>query len=114
MSKVWRRLQRVGKRAAKFKFSTFNHSLIIDCDSKWQPHNIRLIWTHRNRTYPSRCSSWEPGLKNVYEGLVEWKKQNDIVEFEITLYKNMNEDSFEEKEWILMIEDVKYLKCIFY
>jgi hypothetical protein len=43
---------------------------------------------------------------DVYRGVVEWKKQTDIIEFDVTLYKNMNEDEFEEKEWVLMIEDV--------
>jgi hypothetical protein len=55
-----------------------------------------------------KCSTWEPGLLDVYRGVVEWKKQTDIIEFDVTLYKNMNEDEFEEKEWILSIEDVKH------
>lgn len=44
----------------------------------------------------------------MFRGVVEWKKQTDLIEFDVTLYKNMNEDHFEEKEWILMIEDVTH------
>ena len=57
---------------------------------------------------------WEPGLGNVYQGVVEWSKQSDMIEFDITLYKNMNEDHFEEKEWILMVEDVRRKKIKFF
>ena len=54
MSKVWRRLQRVGKRAAKFKYTTFAHTLTLDCDSKWQANKVCLTWEHRTRKYSSR------------------------------------------------------------
>lgn len=29
-----------------------------------------------------------------------------MIEFEVTLYKSINDDKFEEKEWVLMIESV--------
>ena len=29
-----------------------------------------------------------------------------MIEFEVTLYKSINDDKYEEKEWVLMIESV--------
>ena len=63
MSKVWRRLQRVGKRAAKFRFSMFNNVLTLECDNKWQANKVCLIWMHRNRKYTSRV--YRPNKYNI-------------------------------------------------
>jgi hypothetical protein len=30
-----------------------------------------------------------------------------MVEFDVTLYKSINEDKYEEKEWVLMVEGVR-------
>ncbi|CAF0703528.1 unnamed protein product [Brachionus calyciflorus] len=104
MSKVWRRLQRVGKKAAKYRFTTFSHVLSISCNSKWQPDKVCIIWTHRGRKYQSKYSKWEPGLMNVYDGVVEWEKSTDQLEFDVTLYKSINDSEYEDKEWVLMVE----------
>jgi hypothetical protein len=106
MSKVWRRIQRVGKKAFKYHFVTFSHVISLTCHSKWQPDKICLIWTRRDRQNASKYAQWEPGLVNPYEGTVVWEKSTDLVEFDVTLYKAMNEDRYEEKEWVLMIESV--------
>ncbi|RNA17053.1 EH domain-binding 1 isoform X1 [Brachionus plicatilis] len=104
MPKVWRRLQRIGKKATKYKFTTFGHAVSINCVSKWQPNQVCIIWAHRNRKYQSRYSKWEPGLTNVYEGTVEWDGLVDQLEFDVTLYRAINETDYEEKEWTLMIK----------
>ena len=54
MPKVWRRLQRIGKKATKYKFSTFDHVLTINCVSKWQPNEVCIIWAHRSKMCQSR------------------------------------------------------------
>ena len=128
MSKVWRRLQRVGKKAFKFRYTTYSHALEISCDSKWQPDKICLSWTRRGRKYSSKVGDlwffvvdlnwlkfdgngillklgqWEPGLNNLYEGVCRWDKSSDFIEFDATLYKNLNDNSYEEKEWCLLVE----------
>lgn len=35
MTSVWKRLQRVGKRAAKFQFVACYHELVLECTKKW-------------------------------------------------------------------------------
>ena len=58
MSKVWRRLQRVGKKASKFKFSTYSHCLVIDSNTKWQPDKVCITWSHRDRKISSRVNAY--------------------------------------------------------
>ena len=71
--------------------------------------NLLIIWTtkiflnfynHLN----GKFGQWEPGLADVYKGTVLWEKTSDVVEFDVTLYRGINDGEFEEKEWILMIE----------
>lgn len=62
-----------------------------------------------------KLATWEPSLGNIYDGKVLWDP-NDMIEFEVTLYKSINEDKFEEKEWTLVIESVSIdlrLACVF-
>ena len=35
MTSVWKRLQRVGKRAAKFQFVACDHELVVEGTKKW-------------------------------------------------------------------------------
>lgn len=35
MTSVWKRLQRVGKKAAKFQFAASFQELTIECTQKW-------------------------------------------------------------------------------
>ena len=97
----------MGKKAFKYRFATFSHVLTLTCTSlKWQPDKICLTWTRRDRQNGSKLAQWEPGLANPYEGTVLWDKSTDLIEFDVTLYKAMNENKYEEKEWVLMIESV--------
>lgn len=54
MSKVWRRLQRVGKKATKYKYTTYSHVLKINCTSKWQPDKVCITWSRRERKISSK------------------------------------------------------------
>lgn len=54
MSKVWRKLNRVGKKASKYKFTTHSHILKILCNSKWQPNKICITWMRRGRKISSK------------------------------------------------------------
>ena len=57
MSNVWKRLQRVGKKAAKFNIKTHSHALQIECTPKWQPNKLRIIFSHRERKNISKVKS---------------------------------------------------------
>ena len=105
MSKVWRKLNRVGKKATKYKFTTHSHSVTINSSSKWQPDKIRIIWQRRNRKETSKFAQWEPSLQNPYNGIVYWEKSSDFIEFDVSLYRGINDDAFEEKDWAIFIEN---------
>ncbi|XP_019747475.1 EH domain-binding protein 1-like [Hippocampus comes] len=103
MTSVWKRLQRVGKKASKFQFVASYHELLLECKDKWQPDKLRVIWTRRNRRMCSKPHSWQPGIKNPYRGMVVWPVPENV-EISVTLFKEAGADAFEDKEWTFVIE----------
>lgn len=45
-------------------------------------------------------------MKNPFEGHVYWEKSKDFLEFDVSLYRGINDDKFEQKEWELILENV--------
>ncbi|TNN64259.1 EH domain-binding protein 1 [Liparis tanakae] len=103
MTSVWKRLQRVGKKASKFQFVASYQELVLECSKKWQPDKLRVVWTRRNRRMCSKLHSWQPGIKNPYRGMVVWPVPENI-DISVTLFKEVNADEFEDKEWTFVIE----------
>uniref|UniRef100_A0A668VI94 C2 NT-type domain-containing protein n=1 Tax=Oreochromis aureus TaxID=47969 RepID=A0A668VI94_OREAU len=103
MTSVWKRLQRVGKKASKFQFIASYQELVLECTKKWQPDKLRVVWTRRNRRMCSKLHSWQPGIKNPYRGMVVWPVPENI-DISVTLFKDANADEFEDKEWTFVIE----------
>ncbi|XP_060942006.1 EH domain-binding protein 1-like protein 1 isoform X2 [Limanda limanda] len=103
MTSVWKRLQRVGKKASKFQFVASYQELVLECNKKWQPDKLRVVWTRRNRRMCSKLHSWTPGIKNPYRGTVVWPVPENI-DISVTLFKEANADEFEDKEWTFVIE----------
>ncbi|XP_068455983.1 EH domain-binding protein 1-like protein 1 isoform X7 [Clinocottus analis] len=103
MTSVWKRLQRVGKKASKFQFVASYQELVLECTKKWQPDKLRVVWTRRNRRMCSKLHSWPPGIKNPYRGMVVWPVPENI-DISVTLFKEVNADEFEDKEWTFVIE----------
>ena len=52
-----------------------------------------------------KFTKWEPGFKNIYEGLCKWSP-DDTIELEVALFRQANSNEFETKEWIIIIESV--------
>ncbi|XP_060789752.1 uncharacterized protein ehbp1l1a isoform X5 [Neoarius graeffei] len=104
MSSVWKRLQRVGKRASKFQFVASCHELTVECTSKWQPDKLRVVWTRRNRRICTKLHGWQPGIKNPYRGTVLWQVPENV-DITVTLFKDPNADEFEDKDWTFIIEN---------
>ncbi|CAH8434735.1 unnamed protein product [Schistosoma intercalatum] len=102
---VWRRLQRVGKKAAKFQITASLHELNIECSRQYSPGNLIVVWSRRSRRYSSK--SFEPvkSSSNSNSFKYVWSMPENI-EFVTTLYRNEKAIQFEEKEWICQIEDV--------
>ncbi|XP_044077817.1 EH domain-binding protein 1 isoform X11 [Siniperca chuatsi] len=103
MTSVWKRLQRVGKKASKFQFVASYQELALEFTKKWQPDKLRVVWTRRNRRMCSKLHSWQPGIKNPYRGMVVWPVPENI-DISVTLFKEVNNDEFEDKEWTFVIE----------
>ncbi|XP_047671578.1 uncharacterized protein ehbp1l1a isoform X3 [Tachysurus fulvidraco] len=104
MTSVWKRLQRVGKRASKFQFVASFHELTVECTKKWQPDKLRVVWTRRNRRICTKLHGWQPGIKNPYRGTVLWQVPENV-DITVTLFKDPNADEFEDKDWTLIIEN---------
>ncbi|XP_077448409.1 uncharacterized protein LOC144068067 isoform X3 [Stigmatopora argus] len=103
MTSVWKRLQRVGKKASKFQFVASYQELLLECKDKWQPDKLRVVWTRRNRRMCSKLHSWQPGIKNPYRGMVLWPVPENV-DISVTLFKEAGTDMFEDKEWTFVIE----------
>uniref|UniRef100_A0A8C2W660 EH domain binding protein 1 like 1 n=1 Tax=Chinchilla lanigera TaxID=34839 RepID=A0A8C2W660_CHILA len=104
MTSVWKRLQRVGKRAAKFQFVACYHELVLECTKKWQPDKLVVVWTRRNRRICSKAHSWQPGIQNPYRGTVVWMVPENV-DVSVTLYRDPHVDHYEAKEWTFIIEN---------
>ncbi|KAJ8405781.1 hypothetical protein AAFF_G00312180 [Aldrovandia affinis] len=104
MTSVWKRLQRVGKKASKFQFVASYQELIVECTKKWQPDKLRVVWTRRNRRICSKLHGWQPGIKNPYRGMVVWPVPENV-DITVTLFKDPNADVFEDKDWTFVIEN---------
>ncbi|XP_017282525.1 uncharacterized protein ehbp1l1a isoform X5 [Kryptolebias marmoratus] len=104
MTSVWKRLQRVGKRASKFQFVASFEELIIESTKKWQPDKLRVIWIRRNRRHTTKLHSWQPGIKNPYRGLVIWQVPESL-DITVTLFKDPTAEEFEDKDWTFVIEN---------
>ncbi|XP_069036644.1 EH domain-binding protein 1-like protein 1 isoform X17 [Lepisosteus oculatus] len=104
MSSVWKRLQRVGKKASKFQFVASYQELMVECTKKWQPDKLKVVWTRRNRRICSKPHGWQPGIKNPYRGMVVWPVPENV-DITVTLYKDPNAEEFEDKDWTFVIEN---------
>ncbi|XP_030017637.1 uncharacterized protein ehbp1l1a isoform X2 [Sphaeramia orbicularis] len=104
MTSVWKRLQRVGKKAAKFQFAASFQELILECTNKWQPDKLRVVWIRRNRRHCTKLHSWQPGIKNPYRGLVVWQVPESL-DITVTLFKEPTAEEFEDKDWTFVIEN---------
>nr|XP_018916882.1 PREDICTED: EH domain-binding protein 1 isoform X2 [Bemisia tabaci] len=104
MSSVWKRLQRVNKRAAKFRFTASYHQINLETTPKWTPNKLSVIWTRRSKRVTTEQLLWEPSLKDPLRGVVIWPVPENK-EVTITLYKDPRAQQLEDKEWNFIIED---------
>ncbi|XP_036814065.1 uncharacterized protein LOC110500887 isoform X3 [Oncorhynchus mykiss] len=104
MTSVWKRLQRVGKKASKFQFAVTFQELTVECTKKWQPDKLRVVWSRRNRRNCTKLHGWQPGIKNPYRGTVVWQVPENL-DITVTLFKDPTADEFEDKDWTFVIEN---------
>lgn len=105
MGSVWKRLQRVNKRAAKFHFTVSYHQLMVETTSKWKPTKLCVVWSRRGRRVVSEGQDWEPTMKDPLRGLATWSIPENR-EVAVTLFKDIRSHDLEDKEWTFLVEDV--------
>ncbi|XP_014292268.1 EH domain-binding protein 1 isoform X2 [Halyomorpha halys] len=105
MGSVWKRLQRVNKRAAKFQFTVSYHQITVETTSKWKPTKLCVVWTRRGRRVVSEAQPWEPTMKDPLLGVATWSVPENR-EVAVTLFKDLRNHDLEDKEWTFLIEDV--------
>ncbi|XP_067006854.2 EH domain-binding protein 1 [Anabrus simplex] len=105
MTSVWKRLQRVNKRAAKFQFTVSYHQVTVETTPKWKPNKLSVVWTRRSRRVVSEPLPWEPTMKEPLRGIVVWAvpENKDV---SVTLFKDPRTQELEDKDWTFVLEDV--------
>ncbi|CAD5225289.1 unnamed protein product [Bursaphelenchus okinawaensis] len=107
MSLVWRRLSRVNKRAAKFKFVLTPKELVFDCAPKWRPETVVVSLMHRRRKYFTKQRKVEWSFDNPNRAIIIWPEGNtDLVNMVTTLFRDQDKDQYDDKEWTLVVEEV--------
>ncbi|XP_053687557.1 EH domain-binding protein 1 [Sabethes cyaneus] len=108
MGSVWKRLQRVNKRAAKFSFTVSYHELHMETTAKWRPHSLHIVWTRRSRRVVSNALAWEPDLVNPVSSTMAWPMPDNHT-IAVTLFKDIRTHELEDKDWTFVLEDVSQL-----
>uniref|UniRef100_A0A336LVB5 CSON000969 protein n=1 Tax=Culicoides sonorensis TaxID=179676 RepID=A0A336LVB5_CULSO len=108
MASVWRRFQRVNKRAAKFQFTASFHELKVETTSKWRPTNLYVVWTRRSRRVISTPLTWEPDLTEPLSANMVWPVPDNHT-ITVTLFRDPRTRELEDKDWTFAIEDVSAL-----
>lgn len=106
MGSVWKRLQRVNKRAAKFQFTVSYHELKVETTSKWRPTNLQVVWTRRSRRVVSGALSWNPDMVDPLIGNMSWPVGTNNHAITVTLFKDPRTHEMEDKDWTFVLEDV--------
>ncbi|XP_042239380.1 EH domain-binding protein 1-like, partial [Homarus americanus] len=105
MGSVWKRFQRINKKAAKFQFTASYHELALTATAKWQPTQLSVVWLRRTRRVVQDAPAWEPSMRNPLEGLCVWAVPANI-NITVTLFRDNRTNDFEDKEWTFVVEDV--------
>lgn len=105
MGSVWKRFQRINKKAAKFQFTASYHELALTATPKWQPSQLSVVWLRRTRRVVHDAPAWEPSMRNPLEGLCVWAVPTNTT-ITVTLFRDNRTNEFEDKEWTFVIEDV--------
>uniref|UniRef100_A0A1L8E5L0 Putative ca2+-binding actin-bundling protein n=1 Tax=Nyssomyia neivai TaxID=330878 RepID=A0A1L8E5L0_9DIPT len=109
MGSVWKRLQRVNKRAAKFQFTVSYHSLRVETTAKWRPTNLAIVWTRRSRRVASTPLPWEPDMMNPLVGHIQWPVPDNHT-ISVTLFKDPRTHELEDKDWTFVVEDTSQMR----
>ncbi|KAG0725985.1 EH domain-binding protein 1 [Chionoecetes opilio] len=105
MGSVWKRFQRINKKASKFQFTASYHELSLTATPKWQPSQLSVGWLRRTRRQEVTAPAWEPSMREPLQGLCVWPVPCNVVVM-VTLFRDARTQEFEDKEWTFVVEDV--------
>ena len=105
MGSVWKRLNRINKRASKFKFTVSYNELWLEACTAWQPTSLSVIWTRKSRRVISDPVRWEPTMKNPYVGMCVWPVPENK-ETLVTMFRDPNKEEYDNKDWFFILENV--------
>ena len=105
MGSVWKRLNRINKRASKFKFTVSYSELWLEAGPAWQPTSLSVIWTRKSRRVISDPVRWEPTMKNPYVGMCVWPVPENK-ETLVTMFRDPNREEYDNKDWFFILENV--------
>ena len=106
MGSVWKRLNRINKRASKFKFTASYSELWLECGHTWQPSSLSVIWTRKSRRVVSDPLRWEPTMRNPYLGMCVWPVPENK-EILVTMFRDPNKEEYDNKDWFFILENVE-------
>uniref|UniRef100_A0A915D814 EH domain-binding protein 1 n=1 Tax=Ditylenchus dipsaci TaxID=166011 RepID=A0A915D814_9BILA len=109
MNQMWRSIRRKKKnrKSAKYKFSLGFKELVIDCSDGFKPEKVVIGWMHGHRRYFCKQRKTDSSFTESTRSLVVWPEAAaDSLDIVTTLYKDA-EDKFDDKEWTLVVEEVK-------
>uniref|UniRef100_A0A7E4ZU48 Calponin-homology (CH) domain-containing protein n=1 Tax=Panagrellus redivivus TaxID=6233 RepID=A0A7E4ZU48_PANRE len=105
MTMVWRKLKRTGHEASRFRFHIAFSELIVDTVDK-KPETVAIACMHRRRRYTSTPRTPEKSFSHPGRSLIVWPElAADTVDVDTTLFKDPNKDTYDSKEWTLIVEE---------
>uniref|UniRef100_A0A0X3PKQ9 EH domain-binding protein 1 n=1 Tax=Schistocephalus solidus TaxID=70667 RepID=A0A0X3PKQ9_SCHSO len=102
---LWKRIQRVGKKAAKFQFTASLEELSVSCCKGYLPKAVVIVLTRRGRRCTSKAITLTKSVTEENTFTTSWSVPENL-EIVTTLYRNEKDIVFEDKEWTFQVEDV--------
>ncbi|CAJ0939302.1 unnamed protein product, partial [Mesorhabditis belari] len=102
---MWKRIQRSHKKPSKFKFTIGLQELQLVATPEWHPHLMTVSFMHRRRKISSGKRQWETSYSKPEQSIIVWPAQTpENIEILTTLYKGVNDEHYDDKEWTIVIE----------
>ncbi|VDN97891.1 unnamed protein product [Rodentolepis nana] len=102
---LWKRIQRIGMKAAKFQFTVSLEELTVNFEKGYRPMGVVVVFTRRGRRCTSKAVDLRKSETNESSLSFTWTLPDNL-EVITTLYRNENSIAFDDKEWTFQVEDV--------
>ena len=100
-------MQKVNKKASRYEFTMSAYVLRLSVYKEWLPKKLFVSWTRHKHVHTSQGVAWECGFYDPYDNTETRWPPSESTKFEVTLYRSINVDDFEEKVWSISLESVR-------